>query len=134
MDWKKLAFSWETKLVSLAGVVYAAVQGFNEPCLNAALHDGKLQMTVALAILAYLSKSNSAHGTADVPIPPAEAQQIAAVAASVPPASSYVGGAVPGTSDLFYSLPGDSTPVGAAVTVGGQKLIKIASAYYEKAN
>lgn len=107
---KKLAFSFETKLISLAGVVYIAVQGFNEPTLTAAVHDGKLQLAVFMSVLAWFSKSNSAHGTPDAPIPPEQAAKIAAVADRAV-IHSFVGAQL-GTSNLYEALPNDPTPAG----------------------
>jgi hypothetical protein len=100
MDWNRMLFSWETKLVSLAGVVYVAVQGFNEPSLIAAVHDGKLQLAVGLAVLAWLSKSNSAHGTSAEPIPAEQAAQIALVAANTPPSAAFVGDLIAYSADI----------------------------------
>lgn len=134
IDWSKLLFSWETKLVALAGVVYTAVQGFSEPSFSAAIHDPKLQLAVGGAVLAWFSKSNSAHGTTDVPIPPSQAAQIAAVAANTPIPAPHIsiGEQIPGTKNIFSALADDTVLVGNLAVVEGATYIKIAAGYYQK--
>jgi hypothetical protein len=130
MNWSKLGFSWETKLLSLLGVIYSVVVSFNEPTLSTAVHDPKLQLALFGAVLAWFSKSNSAHGTPDNPISETQAAQIAAVAASSAPAS--VGAAIPGTGGLFLAAPNDVTPVGKTVTVGGVEYQKLTVTTYQQ--
>ena len=134
MTLKAFLFSWKTTALGLASVIYGVFQVFSnqDTTLTLAIHDQKLWMALIVAIMGFVAKDNTAHGTPSAPIPPTEAAQIAAVAATIPPASAFVGGLVPGSIDIYTSLPGDLTPVGQSVVVAGVSYKKITAALYQK--
>ena len=126
-------FNWRTNLIGVAGVVLGVIQGLsNDTTLNQLFHDGRFGMLLLIGLLGFVAKNGSSHGTAEAPISVPQAQAIAAVAATVAPSSAYVGGAVPGATDLFIALPEDLTPVGQVVAVGGQNFKKLSAKFYEK--
>lgn len=127
---QKLTFSWRTTLLGLASVLYGVIQTFNEPTLDAALHDQRLWMALIVAIMGFVAKDSNAHGTPDQPISPEQSAKITAVANSVSTPGSFVGAAIPGSAHLFAVLPGDPTPVDGFQDVGGVRYVKISPTNY----
>lgn len=132
---KRLLFSWKTSLVGLLSAIYAIAQPFlnKDTSLTALIHDQTFILALVGAAIGFLSKDSDAHGTPSNPIAPAQAAQIAAVAASVPPAVvSFVGDPLNGSVLVFGVKAGDPTPIGDAVTDPRGKFKKIAADVYEK--
>jgi hypothetical protein len=134
MNWQKLTFSWETKLGAIGLVVLGAAQGFigKDTTLVSLAIDGKFQLALAMAVILWFTKSVSAHGTQDAPIPPAvAAAQLAAVPLAVL-APSPLGALVPGSKHVYFSAAGDLNAVGDLFTApDGTKYLKITATTYE---
>jgi len=66
---RSLFFSWKTSLIGLVSVVYGVLIMFNEPSIHAALHDQKLGYALLVALLGFVAKDSTAHGTPSNPLP-----------------------------------------------------------------
>jgi hypothetical protein len=136
VTWSKLTFSWQTKVGAIAlgllGVAQAFIGPGKDTTLVALVTDGKFQLALVMAIIVWFTKSTGAHGTQDAPIPPAQAAQIARVAATLPATPTcWVGAQLPGSAHIFISLPGDPTPVGTVVNFEGSDYKRVSQDYYE---
>lgn len=128
-------FSWKTSAVGLLSAVYAIAQPFihNDTTLAALFHDQAFVMALIAAAIGFLSKDATAHGTPSAPIDKDQAAQIAAVAASMPPAVvSFVGDPLNGSALVFGVKTGDPTPIGDTVTDPRGNFKKVAPDVYEK--
>ena len=129
-----LTFSAILKALSLVTAVVTTVAAFNEPSFMAGLEDTKLYLGVLMTLSTFFAKSTNEHGTATAPIPPAQAAQIAAVAASIPIPPSMVGDQI--TPTVYSAKPGDTTPDGFEVKNDPRgvftKHIEGTSGYYTK--
>lgn len=131
---KQMLFSWKTSLIGLLSAVYAVAQPFinKDTTFSELFHDQFFILALIGAGIGFLSKDSTASGTPSQPITPVAAAQIAAVAATVAPATGFpVGPAYPNSTHIFTVLPGDLTPVGETIEVAGVKYRKLSANMFE---
>ena len=83
-------FSWKTSCLGLLSIAYGVFQAFaaQDTTLTMAIHDPKLQMALIVAVMGFVSKDATSHGTPANPITPEAAAKLAVVAAEAPAPAS----------------------------------------------